>query len=69
MYVEEDVPHILFTCPMVVDKLNLVWTTISQVAPKLLIMEIRGMPPRGENNISIVRVTVSICRGMGIFMT
>ena len=45
MYVEEDVPHILFTCPMVFDTLNLFWTTVSHVAPKLLIMNIRGMPP------------------------
>ena len=45
MYVEEDVPHILFTCPMVFDKHNFFWTTVSHVAPKLLIMNIRGMPP------------------------
>ena len=44
MYVE-DVPHILCTCPIVFYKFNLFWTTVSQVAPKLLIMVKRGMPP------------------------
>ena len=60
MYVEEYVPHILFTCPMVVDKLNLVWTTVSQVAPQAPDNGNKGNASCGENNISIVMVPVSI---------